>query len=176
MNTMKFWVKMMSIFMLVAVLAGTLAFPATVQAAGPEGDPDPARLERMYARLTEALAGQAERFSRIDEKAANVQTRINDLKAEGKDTSALETALSDYNAKVDDAKALYAEAAAILEAHTGFDASGKVVDAVAARETLKSAGEKMRAAHRELRPAMGDLLKALREFRRDNRPQPIQQP
>jgi hypothetical protein len=126
--------------------------------------------------MNEVLGHQSERFPKLEERTGKIRARIDELKGRGKDTSALEAALASYEGKVGEAQVLHDEAVATLSTHTGFDADGKVTDAAAARETLKSAGEKMREAHRLLRPALEELLKALREFRRDNRPQPTQQP
>jgi hypothetical protein len=179
MNTKMSWMKKGLAAIAIAVMIGLLAFaaPARVYAAnGMEGTPpptqpaaNPARLEKVYQKLVDLLAKQEEHLGKIDTKIADVTERIAGLKAEGKDVTALEAALAGYQAKVDEAKAMHGEAAAILGTHAGFDAAGKVVDAAAAKETIKTAGEKMRDAHQELRPALRELMKALREFRRDNK-------
>jgi hypothetical protein len=162
-----------------AMVFGLLAFaaPARVYASnGVEETPpptqnvaDPDRLERVYQKLINLSKRQEENLGRIDEKIADVSERIAALKVKGKDVSVLEEALDSYQAKLNEGKGLHADAAAILDEHAGFDAAGKVVDADAAKETLKTAGELMREARQGMRPAFQALLKVLREFRRDNR-------
>lgn len=170
--------KFTSLLTLAALLAGVLiaAFPMSAQASSGSDDtpppaqmPDPSRLEQGYQRLLEISDRQGEHLEGISERVAKIQARIDKLKADGKDTRALEEALQNYLAQVEEAKIIHAEAEAILAVHEGYDSQGKVIDAAAAKETLKSAGGKLRDAHQELRPAWRDLLKVMREFRRDNR-------
>jgi hypothetical protein len=183
MNTFGLWLrKVVPTIAILAMVAGLAAFraPATVYASSgleetpppTQSAPDPARLEKAYQKLQELLGKQEERLGKVDGQIAKVVERIATLKEAGKDVSALEEALANYQVKVAQANTLHGEAAAILEAHNGFDIHGKVIDANTAKETLKGAAEKMRAAHRELAPAMRELLKTLREYRRENRPIP----
>lgn len=157
-----------------------LAFFSPVAAQAPGDEPQPPtgqetvkvpveRMEKQYQRQLERLDAQATRLEKTDEIIADVEKRIADLAAKGKDVSALEEALGNYQASVDEAVSLHATAETILQTHDGFDADGKVVDAQAAAVTLREASNAMNDVQRLLRPALRDLLQALRDFRRDNR-------
>ena len=57
------------------------------------------------------------------------------------------------------------------EARAGFDANGKVTDLKEARKTVLDAGKEERQFQRVMRQGVAKLAKAIREFRKDNRPQ-----
>lgn len=180
MNMKKNWIKKaLPAVAAFALMFGLLAFaaPAPVSAAsGLDETPPPAQAEggkvplsRVYQKLVDLQVRQEERLAGADDRIVDFEERIAGLKAEGKDVTALEEAVAAYAGAVNEAKALNGDAAAILQAHAGFDADGNVVDAAAAKETLKSAGEKLRAAVKDLRPSLREVLRVLREYRRDNR-------
>jgi hypothetical protein len=155
------------------LLLGSAA-PAFAQTEAPAHDPakQTARLERAYAKEQEWLANQAERLGKADEVEAKVQELIARAQAEGKDTSALEAALADFEAGVAAAQAEHDEAAGILSAHAGFDESGKVTDIEQARDTVVEAGKALRDARQLIHEAGRELREAVRDFRRANRPEP----
>ncbi len=130
--------------------------------------PDPARLERAFQREIRLLETQADRLDAMEERAGNYADRIAGLESDGKDVSALEEALAIYKTRLEGARRDHAEAAAILDTHAGFDAAGKVTVPAQAAQTVRQAEKIMRDIHRDLRPAAREMLKALREFRRDN--------
>lgn len=179
-------IKLMTGGVLAALIAGALALAAPAQAVFAAGleqttpppvqetrqAPNPERLEKAFARLQDLIGKQAERIGKTDELVSRVQGRIDELKAKGKDTGALETALSEFKAQVAEAHSQHDQAAAVLEKHAGFDDAGKVVDAAQARETVKEAGSLMKNARQSLRPAVRELLQALRDYIRDNRLKP----
>jgi hypothetical protein len=100
---------------------------------------------------------------------AKAQARIDDWKNQGKDTTALETALTALKGQIAAAQAAHDQAADILAAHAGFDDSGKVTDREQARQTVREAGESLRDAQLDLKEARLDLLKAVRDWRKSNR-------
>jgi chromosome segregation ATPase len=152
-----------------------LAFPSAVQAQGTNPPPPPGgqnqveRLEKAYQRELKALDAQVKRLTAVDERVQKVTERIANLKSQGKDTTALDEALNDFKAAVQEAHTSHDSAAAILKTHAGFDANGKVTDAQQARATVKEAEQLLRRVHQGLRPAIRDVVRAVREFIRDNR-------
>ena len=174
--------KILSTIVLAGLLVAgfTLAFPsgkvaasALVQEPQPPADaakiPDPVQLEKAFQRELDLLKGQADRLTKLNERAVKFGERITKLKDEGKDVTALEVALADYKSNISDARSQHEKAAQILNTHAGFDANGKVTDAAKAAETIKDAGKIMRGIHVELRSIVRDLLQAMRKFIRDNR-------
>ena len=173
--------KPITVFVLVSMLVGALAlaFPLTVvSAAGlnqdtqpPAADstPDSARLEKLYQREQRLLEGQANRLERANEIVGRAEERIAELKANGKDTTVLEEALATFEDQLVEAQTAHAAAAEILNTHAGFDAAGKVTDAATAKETVKEAGQSLRETTKILRSAIRDVLRAMREYRRNNR-------
>jgi len=137
----------------------------------------PPRLERIYRRELRVLAAQANRLERVGSLTDRAEELIERLKERGINTQALETALTDFKAALPAAVSANARAKSTLDAHAGFDANGKVTDAAAARETVKSAGKDLREAHKTIQDAFRDLQRTLRTFRHDNRnPQPQPSP
>jgi hypothetical protein len=174
-------VKPLSVLVWISMLVGVLAlaFPVkVVSAAGLEQDtqppaadstPDPARLEKLYQREQRLLEGQANRLERANEIAGRAEERIAQLKADGKDTTAMEEALATFKDQLVQAQTAHDAAAELLNTHAGFDSTGKVTDAATARETVKQAGQDLRETARILRSSIREVLRALREYRRDNR-------
>jgi hypothetical protein len=177
----KFTDKILSLFLLVGLIvsAAALAFPTGSVAAASlaqqpqvtpaQKTPDPARLEKVYQREREALKAQAERFDRLDERVVKFAERIAKLKQDGKDVTVLEKALDAFKAKLAEARSQHEEAAQLLNNHAGFDAVGKVTDLTQAAATLKAAGKILRDVHQDLRPALREIIRVVREFIRDNR-------
>lgn len=172
--------KLFLIFTLLTLVL--LAFPAqSALAAGPHDPPNLAATpdpERAKIRLEWAFANQKLTVQRIglnleyqDEFVARIEDLVAKAKENGKDVSAIETALADYKKAVEASQPLYEQAVQLVQTHAGFDANGKVTDLEKARETVKSLGETLQK-HREV---MGDALKALREALkafRDANPRP----
>ncbi|MCL4561772.1 MAG: hypothetical protein M1281_14335 [Chloroflexi bacterium] len=124
-----------------------------------------ARLENLYQRELKALAAQGTRLNNVDALVVKAQDAINRLKANGKNVVPLQTALDDFNATLPSAEAAHASAQMILDAHAGFDANGKVTNLNQARQTVLTAGQDLRAAHRILTNAVRDLRRVVRIYR-----------
>lgn len=170
------------LFLIVTVLAFVLlAVPAqSALAAGPNDPPAPPAApnpERAKTRLEWAFANQKLTVQRIglnleyqDEFIARIEEWIAKAKANGKDVSAIESALANYKKALEASQPLYEQALNLVQTHAGFDANGKVTDLEKARETVKQLGETLKQ-HREV---MGEAAKALREalkaFRQANPP------
>jgi hypothetical protein len=96
-----------------------------------------AALEKLYKR---AVANH-ERQSKMIEQADNIGNRIAEMiaraKENGKDTTALETALAEFNESLGEARLKFDQTDRIIQQHPGFDDEGKVVEAETARNTLE---------------------------------------
>jgi len=162
---------------LVAAL-GVASLPFASVAAQEANDPTPPtgevsneKLERVWARQLRAY----ERMGKTDEFVAKVQQLLDRATANGKDISAIQSALDAFVDATKDAKPIYESANGIINSHQGFDANGKVTDPAQAKETIKAMHEKMQ----EIRTAMDGTGKALHEaikaFRQAN-PRPEKTP
>jgi hypothetical protein len=165
--------------LLVVLLAalGLAAFPAAgASAAGPaeEGNPprqiDPARLEQAYARLVDWYTHQSTWMGKADANIARIQTLIAKATERGYDASAVQAALDAFTAVLPAARTYNQQAAGILAAHAGFDESGKVTDAAAAAETLRSLHAALQSAHQTMNGTGQALRDAIRAFRDANQP------
>ncbi len=134
--------------------------------------PDAPLMHLCYQRAQLALANQANRLTFAGQITTDVQGWIDNLKAQGKDTSSLETALASFQSQIADAQTAHDQAASIMATHAGFDDQGNVTDRAQARDTLHQAATSLRSAHFSLAGASLDLRQAVFEWRQANRPQP----
>jgi hypothetical protein len=161
-----------------SLVGGGVALAAndTVVLDDPPGTPGPFQqlrdqaLENFYQRAQLALQSQQLRIDLANQIAEASQTWIDTLKGQGKDTSTLESALADFKAGVAAGQDEHDQAASILDAHQGFDGSGKVTNRDQARQTLQGARDHLVAAHRDLRDATVEFRRVVNDFRRQNRP------
>ena len=158
---MKTIFKKTMLFALVAALA-VASLPFVSVAAQGADDPTPPtgevsneKLERVWARQLKAY----ERIGKTDEFVAKVQQLLDRATSNGKDVSAIQSALDAFVEATKDAKPIYESANGIINSHQGFDADGKVTDTAKAKETVKAMREKMQ----EIRTAMDGTGKALHE-------------
>jgi hypothetical protein len=167
----------MILFALVAAL-GVVSLPFVSVAAQGMGDPTPSASEVSNEKLEKVWARQLkmyERMGKIDEFVAKVQQLLDRAIANGKDVSAIQSALDAFVDATKDAKPVYESANGIINSHQGFDANGKVTDPAEAKETVRAMAEKLK----EIRAAMAGTGQALREaikaFREAN-PRPAKTP
>jgi Spy/CpxP family protein refolding chaperone len=149
-------------------LAAGEAAPPIQEASGEGANP---RLERAYQRLLDAAEAQAQNLERAGKAVERAQARIDELAKQGKDVSQLQAALEDFKAALAEAQGSHDQAQAILETHAGFDEQGKVTNRAQALETLREAGQALRDARRALQDGLIDLRRAVRDWRREHRPQ-----
>jgi len=161
---------------LIALIAGLALAPtgsayadsATPPAANDKAARD-ARLEKVYQREQNWLNQQAGNLSKAAEAVTKVQTFIAGQNAKGKDTSALQAALTVFQQQLATAQSSHATAASVLGTHNGFDANGHMTDPVAAHQTLIDARQSLRDAHNTLRQGVLDLHRALKAYRAANK-------
>jgi archaellum component FlaC len=163
--------------LILAVLIAALAFTAIpVTGAFAQGENPPKggitneKLEQVWARMSKMYERLGKAFDGGDDRLAKLQERIDKAKADGKDVTAVQTALDNFEAALKKAKPVYESMKGIFNSHQGFDANGKVTDAEKAKATLKDLRDKFK----DLKSAMGGTGKALREalqaFREANKP------
>lgn len=160
-----------------ALLAVTLVFAAfPVTSAYAADEPPPAdeltaeQLEKVWARQLKIYERTGRAFEDPAAHIEKLQARIDKAAEKGKDVSALQSALDAYEAALLASKPAYDALGEIIDAHTGFDADGKVTDEEQARATVKEVREGMKG----VKDSMGGTFKALREalkaFREANKP------
>ncbi|MEI7646310.1 MAG: hypothetical protein WCJ55_18725 [Chloroflexales bacterium] len=136
--------------------------------AAPKDSPNKA-LEQGYLRVQKSLKLQDQHLTRLGTFADRVAADIAKVKAKGKDTTVVEQALDTFRQQLASARADWQTASGALSSHAGFDAQGKVTDAVAARATLKTARDAMVQVHKTMDGAAKALRTALKVFRKANR-------
>jgi hypothetical protein len=164
---------------LAALVAGSALFGGAQPAlAADPGDP-PAReeggalrLELAYRRLVVAADVQAVYLDHAPDVAERMQHRVDELAEQGEDVRELEAALDAFGGALAESQRHYEAARAILEAHAGFDAEGRVTDREQAAKTVRDAGRALRDARRSLKEGTIELGRAARDWRREHRPQP----
>jgi len=119
----------------------------------------------MLVREKLTLSNQQSRLTLSHTVADETQVYINNQKSAGKDTSSLESALNEFNQSISQAEVANNSAASILAAPAGFDASGQVIDAVTARQTVRSAGQSLQQAHVTLTQATLELRLVIQTYR-----------
>ncbi len=178
-------------FVLVALVAviAVAAFPSVALAAPSHQDPQPGkgndRIQRLEKRLEDAFArmqGVYERqgnlLGRADVIIGNAEKLIAKANEKGLDASAVEAALANFAAALPAAQAAYDQSGDIIAAHTGFDDKGKVTDAAAAAETVKSLHASLQAYREALDGSGKALREAVRQFIQTNKGsfKPAEQP
>jgi hypothetical protein len=128
-----------------------------------------ADLTNLLNREKLTLSNQAVRLDLAGQVASVTQSYIDEQKALGKDTSAMETALATFKQAITSAQSYHDQAASLLANPAGFDSNGQVTDAKTARQTLHSAGQALRQAHTTLTTASLNLRVVVKEFRTANK-------
>ena len=126
------------------------------------------RLEAAFKMVSRAVENYDEHITRANEQVTRINEFITTEKAAGKDTATLETAVAAFSAAIPQAQAKFDSAEAIVAAHDGFDADGKVTDETQAKTTVQNAQTAMREGSEILRKAQADMMKAMRDYRRAN--------
>ncbi len=140
------WTIASGLLVLALTAAMFVAVPATTAYADdgtpPSGERSRDRgalLERAFEREKDWLARQGDNLAKAEAGADKLAELIEKAKANGIDTSELETALAQFKGQMARAEHTHDEAAAIIDAHAGFNGGGKVTDAAQALE-LRQAG------------------------------------
>jgi hypothetical protein len=183
---MKWIFKIISFSLMLALLIGgiALAFPigTVVAATLVDTTPPPTSGEQSLEQAKNSHSGM-ERAYKLEKKVSDRQAKIlvrgdkiigkteeiiSKLKGNGKDTTVLEAALAQFKKDVVEAGKVHDKVAGLLTTHTGFDQNGKVVDAVRAKQTLVTARDNLKEFRTILNNSLGDVRKAIKNFRKDN--------
>lgn len=122
-------------------------------------------LEQQYRLQQQQLRSLGEMLTREERRSAEIAKIIAYAKAAGKNTAALEQALAAYSAALIGARTDWQSAAATLNTHAGFSATGKVTTPDTARATLKAVGGALERSYLAARGAEEALNRALAAFR-----------
>jgi len=182
---MKILFKKTLLIALVAALAAASLPLVSVSAAGlndpqppqPGGQVSNERLERVWARQLRLYERIGNGFDKSDAFVGRAQELIDKAGANGKDVSAVQSALDAFEAALKDVHPVFESGKGIVNSHQGFDENGKVTDPAKARETVQAMGGKLK----EIKDAMAGTGRALREairsFREANpRPENVPMP
>ncbi len=172
------WFKKSAVLALVLAL-GLAALPlAPVYAAGNAQDEDPQvarwqarRLEWIWSRQQRLYERAGNLFNFADKVVEKSQILIDKVREKGLDVTSLEEALAVYEQSIADARTLYDSGQAVIAAHAGFDADGKVTDPAQARETIDALREITRDTRDAVHEANRALRQAFKEFRQANPPE-----
>lgn len=174
---MKLFFKKTVLFALVAALTvaavplvGVSAMGANDPTSPPAGQVSNEKLEQAWAHQLQIYERLVKGFDHLDDFTARAQKLIDKAAANGKDVSALQSALDAFEMAAKEAHPIYEGAKGLVNSHQGFDANGKVTDPVKAKETVQAMREKLQ----EIKSAMNGTGKALKEavkaFRDANKP------
>jgi hypothetical protein len=143
------------------VSAASLDDPATP----PVAQADHIRLERQWMR--EQLRFQREGFWLTQAQAVinRIQALIDKANQKGLDTSKVQAALDAFSTVIPTAQAAHNQGTPIISNHAGFDASGKVTDAVTAIETTQALAQVLKDTRLAMNGTGKALRQAIREFR-----------
>jgi len=178
------WSAASALLVLALTAAAFVVVPAA-PAYADEGDPPAAErsrdrgtlLERALEQEQDWLARQADNLERAETAAGKLGGLIEKAEARGLDTQDLEAALAQFERRLASAEGSHGEAAALLDAHAGFNGGGKVNDQEQALETVQSARDALREARDTLRSAAQELRAAAKAWRGAHpRPTPPPEP
>ncbi len=158
----------------VVAAAWLLAAPNTpAYAAAAEASPAAQagidRLENLLKREQIVLTNQQERLALSNQIVTTAQTWISKLQAQGKDVAALQSALTAFQSGLAQAQGSFNTAQNALNAHAGFDGSGKVTDKAQALQTLIAAGQAERQFHLTITQATINFRQAVQQYRQANK-------
>ena len=151
-----------------ATLADTAPPPTSEEQSLEQAKNSHPGMERAYKIELKVLDRQAKFLVRGEKIIGKAEEIISKLKSNGKETSILERALAQLKKDVVEARKVHDKAAGLLTTHAGFDQNGKVVDEVQAKQTLVSARDNLKEFRTIWKGSLGDVRKAIKDFRKDN--------
>jgi hypothetical protein len=125
-------------------------------------------LENFFMREKIAYNNQGLRLQSANTIISKAGDWITYLKGQGKDTSALESALSAYKSAIQSVQSDHDTAGGAISAASGFDSNGKVTDRKTALQTVINAGKPLRQAHLTLVQGTINFRTAVQQWRAAN--------
>jgi hypothetical protein len=153
-------------------LSGALAAGKEGRAALQATSP---RLERLWARQQRLYTAEGNRLADARSFIARVQALIDKATRKGWDTSSVQAALNALSSVIPAVQAAHAPGAAIVSAHTGFDAAGQVTDRASALATTRSLAQVLQNTRLAMHGA-GQALRSAVQALRAAHPRPIPTP
>jgi hypothetical protein len=129
-----------------------------------------ARLERVWLRQQTRHDRLGVMFNHVQQRIDLAQQLIDRAKANGKDVTALQTALDGFSSAVQQSRPIYEGMQGIFSSHQGFDANGNVTDVTLATGTVRDTQEKFQSIRDALSGPAKTLRDAVRSFRQANQP------
>jgi len=145
-------------------LVGVSALGANDSTHPPKGQISKDRLELVWARQLRRY----NRMGKVDAFMQKIQNMIDRTTENGKDASAVQTALDAFTNAVKDAKPIYESMNGIVTSHQGFDGNGNIIDFEKAKETVQAMHEKFHAIHEVMNGTGKALHEAIKAFREGN--------
>jgi hypothetical protein len=136
----------------------------------PKGEVTNEKLEQIWAKQLKAYERLGKAFDTNNDRFAKAQEMIDTAKANGKDVTAVQSALDAFEAALKSAQPTYESMKGIVNSHQGFDANGKVTDAEKAQSTVKEMRTKMQEVKSTLNGTGKALREAIKAFREANKP------
>ena len=128
------------------------------------------RLQRVFSREQAIYGKLGKLFDNANTRISKLQDLINKAKANGKDVSALQSALDAFKSAVQQAQSIYNDAQSLINSHPGFDASGNVVARATALQAVKDLPGKLKDIRQTVMPPLKALRQAIKAFREANSP------
>ncbi|MCL5611953.1 MAG: hypothetical protein M1485_05280 [Chloroflexi bacterium] len=152
-------------------LASAFALGLNDAAAPPApGQISNARLGQIWAREQVVNQRLGAMFVRSDPMLATAQKLIDRAKANGKDVSAVQSALDALAAAIQQAKPVYDAGQSVISSHQGFDSVGNVTDVTQAKATVRSVRDMFKQISQIVQGPRKALREAVKAFRDANRP------
>jgi len=181
------WFKFVSLFVIALMIVGIAAIAFPVQAVSAQAGEPPVTdsqnqdranrrivfLERAYQALLRFSEHVGKDYERIPNIVERIETLIAKLEEKGLDPAPIPAALAEFQTAAVADQSEYTEALAILAAHAGFDADGKVIDRGQAAQTINQSRVALQKAHRGFHEALQELRDVLQQYREDH-PMPDQ--
>jgi hypothetical protein len=172
MSTIALW---LSKAWLIGAMAVSAVIPgvsplANSLSASPAATPSYPRLQQAWAREQRVYSRQTRFYDNVDAREQRAQQLIDRAKANGKDVSALQSALAAFESTVKQAQPVFESTKGIVASHQGFDASGTVTDPVKAFQTVLDMHGKLKDVRQTILPSARALREAIRDFRAANQP------
>ena len=178
MSTIALWFKKTWLILGIAALGLVFMPLASAQALVPSNPLTPPiptqtggdRLAQAWVKEQTIYGKLSTFFADVDQRITKLQQLINKAKTNGKDISALQTALDNFSGAVKQAEPIYQSTIGTVSSHPGFDENGNVTDHAQALATVKDLGEKFREIRQLILGPANALRDAMKAFRSANPP------
>jgi uncharacterized protein YoxC len=159
----------LSVALVFAAFPVTSAFAESTSTLTPTRGLTIAKLEKVWARQLKIYHRVGKIFTDTDAKIAKAQALIDKAAANGKDVSAVQSALDAFESALKSTRPIYEGIQIVVTSHQGFDVNGKVIDFAQAKSTVKEMGTKLKEVKSSMNGTGKTLIDALKAFRKTNK-------